>query len=308
MRSQKKIGAEKKDNTQKENNKRRKRKKTQGKCKRQKIERKRLIKLILLGILIGVLMFLFDRVLYIEDSIAQRINIGTNEFKVYLANEVGKMLVVYNGDRDYGMVTIQKDGKYSRNEYIVFKNDGHIISFPYGDGLYIVGFLRHIEDNKFKLLSKKNIEIMLKDEFYPFVGLGYYVDFNKNIADFADKLWVNDINGYIENVFNYALNNVKYDKEFEKAILNGEITAYKPDIEKVISQGKGVCIDKVSLMASLLRIKGIPTKIVTGYVNNNEYHAWLEVYINGEWKLFDPTRNVSYGDTNMQDYTILNYY
>ena len=35
----------------------------------------------------------------------------------------------------------------------------------------------------------------------------------------------------------------------------------------------------------MLRSQGIPTQIVTGYVEpGNVYHAWTMVYINGTWK------------------------
>lgn len=310
MPSQKKSGVEKvekKDNIQ-GNSKRRKRRKTGGRRKRQEAERKRLIKLILLGILIGVLMFILDRELYIEDSIARKINIGTDKFEVYLADTVGKMLVVYSGDKEYGVLTIQKEGKKYRNSYVIYSDEKQIIPFCYGDGNYVIGFFEHVAGSEFKLLSKKSLKIEIKDEFSPFIGLGYYVSFSDNITDLADRLWTGNVKEYIENVFNYVLKEIQYDKEFQKAVSNGEITVYKPDVDEIIETRKGVCIDKVSLMASLLRMKGIPTKIVTGYINNNEYHAWLEVYTNGKWELFDPTLNVNYGDTDMQNYMILNYY
>lgn len=54
-------------------------------------------------------------------------------------------------------------------------------------------------------------------------------------------------------------------------------------------------------MTCMLRVQQIPTKLITGYVEEG-YHAWVEVYIHDvgwvdpniyfnseEWKLMDPT-------------------
>ena len=52
--------------------------------------------------------------------------------------------------------------------------------------------------------------------------------------------------------------------------------------------------DYASLSAARLRSMGIPTKLVTGYVGEDElYHAWIMVYIDGEWHsaLFSVDRN-----------------
>ena len=78
---------------------------------------------------------------------------------------------------------------------------------------------------------------------------------------------------------------------------------YLPDLDELYETKKGICYDYASMLAAMLRAVGIPAKLVMGYVApNNVYHAWNEVYIEGEgwvvkqvhfageeWKLMDPT-------------------
>ena len=67
-----------------------------------------------------------------------------------------------------------------------------------------------------------------------------------------------------------------------------------------------------SLSTAMLRSMGIPTKLVTGYVGEDElYHAWIMVYIDGEWHsaLFSVDRNtwsrcdVTFASTGSTKYT-----
>ena len=54
----------------------------------------------------------------------------------------------------------------------------------------------------------------------------------------------------------------------------------------------GICYDYASLLASMLRSQGIPTKMAKGYANTSSvYHAWNEVYLSDEdrWVVADPT-------------------
>jgi transglutaminase/protease-like cytokinesis protein 3 len=47
----------------------------------------------------------------------------------------------------------------------------------------------------------------------------------------------------------------------------------------------------------MLRSTGIPAKLVKGYANYNPgvYHAWNEVYLDGQWHVIDTTLDASTG-------------
>ena len=64
---------------------------------------------------------------------------------------------------------------------------------------------------------------------------------------------------------------------------------------------KAICFDYAAIVTAMLRAQHIPTKLLTGTIDDG-YHAWIEVYdedegwvkvdddcVSGEWKTMDPT-------------------
>ena len=43
---------------------------------------------------------------------------------------------------------------------------------------------------------------------------------------------------------------------------------------------------------AILRLLDIPARMVIGYINSNNYHAWVEYYINNKWEIYDPTMSL----------------
>ena len=102
---------------------------------------------------------------------------------------------------------------------------------------------------------------------------------------------------FIQSVYTYVCDNITYDVEKASTVKSG----YLPDPDETLSTGKGICFDYASLMASMLRSQGIPTRLEIGYAGD-AYHAWISTYIkdvgwvNGiikfdgkNWELMDPT-------------------
>jgi hypothetical protein len=61
-----------------------------------------------------------------------------------------------------------------------------------------------------------------------------------------------------------------------------------------LKNARGDCTEYMHLLAALLRGNGIPTKLVAGYVYNQnsiavaaDYHNWVEVFIGGTWRVVD---------------------
>ena len=66
-------------------------------------------------------------------------------------------------------------------------------------------------------------------------------------------------------------------------------TVSVPNAKQTLLSRKGDCNEHAALMTALLRAAGIPSRIATGLVYNNEkfyYHAWNEAYIDG-WITMD---------------------
>jgi len=72
---------------------------------------------------------------------------------------------------------------------------------------------------------------------------------------------------------------------------NSSTTAQQAMLNK-----KGVCRDYAHLAISLCRSLGIPARYLSGYAVNlqpPDFHGFFEVYLDGAWYLFDPTRLAS---------------
>ena len=53
----------------------------------------------------------------------------------------------------------------------------------------------------------------------------------------------------------------------------------------------GICQDLTALAACMLRVQGIPAKLVIGYADRS-YHAWNNVLIDGEYVMLDVTADL----------------
>lgn len=69
------------------------------------------------------------------------------------------------------------------------------------------------------------------------------------------------------------------------------VTGINTTAEDALRGGKGVCQDFSQILLSLLRLSGFPARYVCGMVlGDGESHAWVELFRDGEWIAFDPTR------------------
>lgn len=77
----------------------------------------------------------------------------------------------------------------------------------------------------------------------------------------------------------------------------------------VLRSRRGDCSEFAYLVASLNRARGIPTKVLGGYVvtsnavlKASEYHNWNEAYIDGQWWLIDAQKGVLFAPS--ADYVV----
>ncbi len=73
-----------------------------------------------------------------------------------------------------------------------------------------------------------------------------------------------------------------------------EMRPTMPSALEVLNSMRGDCNEHSTLLAAISRSIGIPTKICAGLVYQDDgfyYHAWNEVYVNGEWYPIDSTLN-----------------
>lgn len=91
----------------------------------------------------------------------------------------------------------------------------------------------------------------------------------------------------IENSYQWVVSNISY-------------SGYSPNIygaAYALKYRKGDCTEFTYLLAALLRGNGIPARLVSGYVlegngilNASDFHSWVEVDLNGVWRVVDAQR------------------
>ncbi len=101
-----------------------------------------------------------------------------------------------------------------------------------------------------------------------------------------------DIRSIVEDTCKFIFTDFTYIKG---------ITTIESTVDEILEKKAGVCQDFAHVMLELLRMMGIPSRYVSGYICPNKNgmrgegatHAWVEAYIPGfGWAGIDPTNNV----------------
>lgn len=218
----------------------------------------------------------------------------------------GYIGIKYLGENKKVKLQLTKDGEtYTYN--LLNRNQFEIFPFSAGDGTYTVGIFENIGANQYAQACSETVQVSLEDENLPFLYPNIYVNYKQgdeilNLSDQVTKGGEDEL-GKVEKVFDYVTSTIDYDYDLAENIP----LEYIPDISLVIKKNTGICFDYASVMSSMLRIQGIPTKLVVGYAGD-VYHAWISVYIenkgwvdgvirfDGEnWTMMDPTTAASSG-------------
>ncbi len=203
---------------------------------------------------------------------------------------------------DKGIIGIRADVQTSQRLKVKSSKDGTDIYYnvspgsmskipmQMGNGRYSIEVYENISGTNYKQLYHKEVEIYLEDPNSVFLYSNQVVDFEskgkanelalaltKDAACDADK---------IKAIYDYVTKNIRYDSDK----INTVDTTYTPDVDAILSANTGICYDYAAVMAAMLREVGVPTKLDKGYRSDNvNYHAWNEVYLNGQWVILDTT-------------------
>ena len=206
-----------------------------------------------------------------------------------------------NGSISYGLdasatgefkLMLQKQGG---TKYYYDLKQGHKESFAlqFGNGEYTVTLLQKISGTQYRVLKAQKVTLELEDNKKVFLNSVQNVkwqDTDQAIIK-AQALTANlkTDSEKIAAIYNYVINNVKYDQAKANTVKSG----YLPNINTTYSTNKGICYDYASLFGAMLRSVGIPTKLVMGTstYTKDTYHAWNEVYSSTEnqWLTIDTT-------------------
>lgn len=195
-------------------------------------------------------------------------------------------------------------------------SDGSVQFFPFsdGDGTYKIGVYTNIKETLYATEYETTTDVKLDSPYSPFLYPNQYVwftDKTKAVGKGSEIVQPADTDlDAVTLVYDYIVSHITYDWDEAENVQNG----YIPDVDEVLSSGKGICFDYSSLMAAMLRSQRIPTRMEIGYAGST-YHAWISTYIdeigwvNGiirfdgtDWSIMDPTLASTEGEDNTKNY------
>lgn len=197
-------------------------------------------------------------------------------------------------------IQISKDDvKYN---YDLQKNENTAFPLQLGSGTYLVKVLKNVEGNTYAVLDSISFKANITSETAPFEYPNQIVWYSKNdkVIRFALDTVKQDDNDLkrIRDIYTKVAETIIYDEDKAQKASQKYII---PHLEELLKSKKGICFDYASLMVAMLRINHIPARLICGNTDV-EYHAWVEVYVDGKgwvnpdifvdedtWTRMDPT-------------------
>lgn len=174
-------------------------------------------------------------------------------------------------------------------------NDGSFVTYPltFGSGKYKLQVFKQASGNRYSNDSSLSFTVELADDNLPYLYPNQYVWYTGESAAVAKSAQLcegleTDLDK-VKAIRKYVTSAILYDFVLASTVQAG----YIPDIDTVLSSGKGICFDYATLTACMLRTQGIPTQLVIGYADQI-YHAWNNVWLDGEWVRIDTTAEANH--------------
>lgn len=211
----------------------------------------------------------------------------------------GYIMVNYAGSN--GKVRLLLDGPDGVQYRYYLHGGWEVFPLSGGAGSYNAGVYEGLGGTQYSLAFSGGFAAAPKDDFSAYLRPNQFVNYTQSSAAVAKSAELaagakTDLE-VVDRVYNYVIGNVNYDYGEAASVKSG----YLPDVDEVLSTCKGICFDYAALMACMLRVQRIPTRLDVGW-SGDVYHAWISVYvtdvgwINGiiqfdgsGWKRMDPT-------------------
>ncbi|MNZ90312.1 Transglutaminase-like superfamily protein [compost metagenome] len=186
------------------------------------------------------------------------------------------------------LMIVKGNDKYTYN--LPAERKGESLPLQLGNGDYTVTLLEHTTGNKYKVVKEQRIQLSMKDPNQVYLNSIQNISWTStsNAVIKAKELTKNKktTEEKVKAVYDYIISNVKYDTQLAADLP----LDYLPNIDRTFKTNKDVCYGYASLFAAMLRSLDIPTKLVMGDTSLVDvYHAWNEVYLDGEWVTIDTT-------------------
>lgn len=186
------------------------------------------------------------------------------------------------------------------------KGDYEVFPLQEGSGNYKITLYKNTSGKKYSQSGAVSLKAALTREDAAFLCPNQYVSYTESSSAVKASHEVCDALGSDEEIYNavcgYITHNFMYDHIKAVTVQAGAM----PDLEAPFDKHMGICQDLSAVMVCMLRVQGIPARIMIGYADNN-YHAWVSATVNGEERQYDPTVEVN-GISRPRTYTLERYY
>lgn len=174
------------------------------------------------------------------------------------------------------------------------KGEYEVFPLQFGSGKYKIVLYRNVSGNKYSELDSFYVTADLKNEYAAFLCPNQYVNYTSQSPAVAKAHEICSgletetgkflaITGYIEKEGAFS-----YDYVRAVQVKGGDL----PDIDACYSKKMGICQDLAAMVVCMLRVEGIPAKMVIGYADKN-YHAWVLAEVDGKEIFYDPTAAIN---------------
>ena len=212
-------------------------------------------------------------------------------------NMNGYIYVSYKSDRKVKIMMNVDD----RQEIYDLIPDGqfHRFTLHLGDGHYRIRLVENTTGNSYRVVKSQEFDCELIDDRFPYLVPNSFVVYDNYMEAIQFGLELTE-DAYTQEekahaIYDWIVRNISYDF----SVVGKLEVGYVPDPQITFDTRKGICSDFAALFASMCRSQGIPCKVALGYyVKSKYYHAWNEVYINGEYVLVDTSGDSQTGNYN----------
>ena len=185
------------------------------------------------------------------------------------------------------------------------EGEAEVFPLQLGSGEYEISLYENLSGKKYAQDGTVVLSAELSDENLPFLYPNQYVNYTQESPLTEAAMNLASAGGekeIFEAVCNYITSEYVYDFIRAVTISPGML----PDISGCMEKRMGICQDLSAMMAGMLRVLGIPSRLVIGYADDN-YHAWTVSLVNGEEIFYDPTAALN-AIENPKEYTVERYY
>ncbi len=174
-----------------------------------------------------------------------------------------------------------------------------------GSGGYQVSLYENVTGNKYSAEGKVSLSASLADENAAFLCTNQYVNYAEDslTVQKSDELCEGKTPAAAyKSVCNFMTSEFVYDFIRALRVTPGML----PEVDPCFEKRMGICQDLSAVMVCMLRVQGIPAKLMIGYADNN-YHAWTVAIVDGEELFFDPTAALN-AMSKPKNYSIERFY